>query len=132
MPPLENHESTSRKTDQQGSSVAGQGELEESDNLLDRTCTVVAFKREWTMTTEALLQRITVDPRLCHGQPCVRGMRIMVHQVLDLLAAGVSPQEIIDKDFPDLTLDDIRACIAYANQLVKNEEILVYPEKSLQ
>lgn len=84
------------------------------------------------MTTEALLQRITVDPRLCHGQPCVRGMRVMVHQVLDLLAAGVLPQEIIEKDFPDLTLDDIHACIAYANQLVKNEEILVYPEKSLQ
>ncbi len=79
------------------------------------------------MTTESLLQRITVDTRLCHGQPCIRGMRIMVHQVLDLLAAGASPEEIIEKDYPDLTLDDIRACIAYANQLVKNEEIFVYP-----
>lgn len=84
------------------------------------------------MTTEALLHRITVDSRVCHGQPCIRGMRIMVHQVLDLLAAGVSPEEIIDKDFPDLTLDDIHACIAYANQLVKNEEILVYPEEHVQ
>jgi uncharacterized protein (DUF433 family) len=84
------------------------------------------------MTAEALQQRITVDPHLCHGQPCIRGMRIMMHQVLDLLAAGVSPQEILEKDFPDLTLDDIHACIAYANQLVKNEEILVYPEKSPQ
>ncbi len=84
------------------------------------------------MTTEALLHRITVDSRVCHGQPCIRGMRIMVHQVLDLLAAGVSPEEIIDKDFPDLALDDIHACIAYANQLVKNEEILVYPEEPVQ
>jgi uncharacterized protein (DUF433 family) len=82
------------------------------------------------MTTEALLQRITVDPRVCHGQPCIRGMRIMVHQVLDLLAAGASAEEVIEKDFPDLTLDDIRACIAYANQLVKNEEIFVYPQPS--
>jgi uncharacterized protein (DUF433 family) len=82
------------------------------------------------MSTEALLRRITVGPGQCHGQPCIRGMRIMVHQVLDLLAAGVSPQEIIEKDYPDLTLDDVRACIAYANQLVKNEEILVYPPAS--
>ena len=78
-------------------------------------------------TTEDLLERITIDPEVCHGQPCVRGMRIMVHQVLDLLAAGASPEEIIAQDFPDLTREDIRACIAYANQLVKNEEVYVYP-----
>jgi uncharacterized protein (DUF433 family) len=79
------------------------------------------------MNREELLQRITVDPRVCHGQPCIRGLRIMVHQVLDLLAEGVPPEEVIEKDFPDLTLEDIRAAIAYANQLVKNEEIYVYP-----
>jgi uncharacterized protein (DUF433 family) len=79
------------------------------------------------MNREDLLQRITVDPRVCHGQPCIRGLRIMVHQVLDLLAEGVAPEEVIEKDFPDLTLEDIRAAIAYANQLVKNEEIYVYP-----
>lgn len=78
-------------------------------------------------TTEELLERITFDPDVCHGQPCIRGMRIMVRQVLDLLAAGISPEEIIARDFPDLTLEDIRACIAYANQLVKNEEVYVYP-----
>jgi len=79
------------------------------------------------MNREELLQRITVDPRVCHGQPCIRGLRIMVHQVLDLLAEGVPPEEVIENDFPDLTLEDIRAAIAYANQLVKNEEIYVYP-----
>jgi uncharacterized protein (DUF433 family) len=79
------------------------------------------------MYREELLQRITVDPRVCHGQPCIRGLRIMVHQVLDLLAEGVPPGEVIEKDFPDLTLEDIRAAIAYANRLVKNEEIYVYP-----
>ena len=79
------------------------------------------------MYREELLQRITVDPRVCHGQPCIRGLRIMVHQVLDLLAEGVPPEEVIENDFPDLTLEDIRAAIAYANRLVKNEEIYVYP-----
>lgn len=78
-------------------------------------------------TTEELLERITIDPDVCHGQPCIRGMRIMVHQVLDLLAAGMSPEEIVAQDFPDLTVEDIRACIAYASQLVKNEEVYLYP-----
>jgi len=48
----------------------------------------------------------------------------MVWQILDLLAAGVTPSEIISEDyFPDLTLEDVYACIAYASQVVKNEEI---------
>jgi uncharacterized protein (DUF433 family) len=48
----------------------------------------------------------------------------MVHQVLDLLAAGLPPQEIVSEDYsPELALEDVYACIAYANQLVKNEEI---------
>jgi uncharacterized protein (DUF433 family) len=51
----------------------------------------------------------------------------MVYQVLDLLAAGLSPQEIISEDyFPDLALEDVYACIVYANQLVKNEEIHLF------
>lgn len=79
------------------------------------------------VVVEDLFQRITIDPKKCHGQPCIRGRRIMVHQVLDLLAAGASPEEIIARDFPDLELEDIRACIAYANRLVKDEEIYVYP-----
>jgi len=74
-----------------------------------------------------LLERISVDPRVCHGKPCIRGTRIMVYQVLDLLEAGLTPSEITSEDyFPDLTLDDVYACIAYANQLVKNEEIYFF------
>ncbi|RLC77640.1 MAG: hypothetical protein DRI61_11165 [Chloroflexi bacterium] len=70
------------------------------------------------------LERITVNPKICHGQPCIKGTRIMVWQILDLLAAGVTPSEIISEDyFPDLTLEDVYACIAYASQVVKNEEI---------
>ncbi len=68
-------------------------------------------------------ERITVDPNVCTGKPCIRGTRIMVQQVLDLLADGATPEEIIENDFPALTVEDIRACTAFANQLVKDEKI---------
>ena len=58
-------------------------------------------------------ERITVDPNQCGGRPCIRGMRIRVKDVLDLLAAGVSEQVIL-KDYPYLETDDIRAVLEYA------------------
>ena len=61
------------------------------------------------------LNRITVDSKQCGGRPCVRGMRIRVKDVLDLMAGGASQEEIL-ADFPDLEPDDIRACIAYASR----------------
>ena len=64
-----------------------------------------------------LLQRITVNPARCGGRPCIRGMRIRVTDVLDLLAAGLSSAEILD-EMPDLELDDIRASVAYASRWV--------------
>lgn len=64
-----------------------------------------------------LLERITVNPAQCGGRPCVRGMRIRVSDVLDLLAAGLSVPQIID-EMPDLEADDIRACTAYASRRV--------------
>ena len=57
--------------------------------------------------------RITIEPGKRGGKPCVRGLRITVYDVLDQLAAGLSPQEIID-DFPELELLDIQACLAFA------------------
>ncbi len=59
------------------------------------------------------LERITINPNQCGGRPCVRGMRIRVKDVLDMLAGGASQQEILS-DFPDLEVEDLRACIAYA------------------
>jgi uncharacterized protein (DUF433 family) len=59
------------------------------------------------------LERITFNPEQCGGRPCVRGMRIRVKDVLDLLAAGVSEHEILE-DYPDLKADDIKACLQYA------------------
>lgn len=78
---------------------------------------------------EELLKHISINPNICHGQPCIKGHRIMVWQILDLLAAGIKPEEIIGEDyFPQITLNDIYACIAYANQLVKNEEVHFFEE----
>jgi uncharacterized protein (DUF433 family) len=62
-----------------------------------------------------LLDRITYNPRQCAGRPCLRGMRIRVIDVLDLLEAGLTPAQILD-ELPDLELDDVRASIAYARQ----------------
>lgn len=56
---------------------------------------------------------ITIEPGKRGGKPCVRGLRITVHDVLDYLAAGMTPEKIIE-DLDYLTLDDIRACLAYA------------------
>lgn len=62
-----------------------------------------------------LLQRITINPAQCGGRPCIRGMRIRVTDVLDLLANGLSPEAIVSEELPDLTLDDVRACLTYAS-----------------
>jgi uncharacterized protein (DUF433 family) len=56
---------------------------------------------------------ITIEPGKRGGKPCVRGLRITVYDVLDYLAAGMSPEQIV-AEFDYLTLDDIRACLAYA------------------
>ncbi len=56
---------------------------------------------------------ITMEPGKVGGKPCVRGMRMTVYDVLDYLASGMSESEILD-DFPDLTSEDLRACLAFA------------------
>ena len=59
------------------------------------------------------MDRITINPNQCGGRPCIRGMRIRVKDVLDMLADGATEQEILT-DFPDLEAADIRACLSYA------------------
>lgn len=56
---------------------------------------------------------ITIEPGKRGGKPCIRGLRITVYDVLDYLAAGMTPEQIV-ADFPDLTLEDVRACLAFA------------------
>jgi uncharacterized protein (DUF433 family) len=60
-----------------------------------------------------LLKRITVDPGKRSGKPCIRGLRITVSDILEYLASGMTEAEIV-ADFPDLSSDDIRACLAFA------------------
>ncbi len=64
-----------------------------------------------------ILERITSNPKLCGGRPCIRGMRIRVSDVLDLFDAGLSQVEILD-ELPDLEPDDIRACIQFARRRI--------------
>ena len=57
--------------------------------------------------------RITIAPGKRGGKPCIRGLRVTVYDVLEYLASGMTPQEIVE-DFPELELDDIHACLAFA------------------
>jgi uncharacterized protein (DUF433 family) len=63
--------------------------------------------------TKAYQNRITVEPGKRSGKPCIRGLRITVYDVLSYLAGGMSVDEIL-QDFPELTQEDIQACLAYA------------------
>jgi uncharacterized protein (DUF433 family) len=62
-----------------------------------------------------LLKRITINPEQCGGRPCIRGMRIRVIDVLDLFAAGLTAEEILE-EMPDLEMDDLKAALAYASR----------------
>ena len=66
--------------------------------------------------------RITIDPEICGGRPCVRGMRITVSQVLELFAGGMTREQIL-ADFPYLEAPDLDACLQYAAHLAAHREI---------
>ena len=74
------------------------------------------------MEQKRLLERITINPAIFGGKPIIRGLRISVEMVLDLLSQGVSERDILE-DYPDLELEDLRACLAYARAVIANEEI---------
>lgn len=65
---------------------------------------------------EELLKRISIDPNICFGKPCIRGHRIWVSLVLDLLAEGLSIEDIL-KQYPGIEKEDIFACIAYGSEM---------------
>lgn len=67
--------------------------------------------------------RITVDPAQCGGRPCIRGMRIRVSDVLDLLANDLTPQQVIE-ELPDLELEDIQACLKFASRKVSHSVLV--------
>ncbi|GHB34150.1 DUF433 domain-containing protein [Mongoliitalea lutea] len=61
---------------------------------------------------EELLDRITIDPEICHGKPTIRGLRYPVEHILELMAAGMSIQELLE-DYPDLEKEDFLACLQF-------------------
>lgn len=68
-------------------------------------------------------ERISINPNVCHGKPCIKGTRVMVTVILDNLASELTFEEIV-REYPPLTLEDIKAAIAYAAQLTREEELL--------
>ncbi len=71
---------------------------------------------------DTLLNRITINPEICHGKPTIRNMRYPVKMILDLLASGMTTDEIIE-DYPAIEPDDIRASLAFASKLTKIKSI---------
>lgn len=69
------------------------------------------------------MNRITVNPQIHFGKPCIAGTRITVQNVLELLNEGLSFHQIIEDYYPDLTVEDIKACLTYAIALINAEEI---------
>jgi len=69
-----------------------------------------------------LIERITIDQNVCHGKPCVRGLRYPVESLLELLASGMTKNEILE-DYEDLELEDLNACLIFAAQLTKVKNI---------
>jgi len=76
------------------------------------------------MTHEELLLRISIDPQVCGGRACIRGHRIWVSLILDFLASGTSQEDIL-REYPQLTLADLQACIAYGSELARERTVHV-------
>ncbi|MBI3951023.1 MAG: DUF433 domain-containing protein [Acidobacteria bacterium] len=71
--------------------------------------------------------RIIIDANIHFGQPCVAGTRIPVYAVLELVQAGISFDDIARDYYPDLTVEDVQACVEYAVNLIKSEEVHLAP-----
>ena len=74
------------------------------------------------MDRDELLKRVSIDPNICFGKPCIKGHRIWVSLILDLLASGMAIPEILD-EYPGLEADDIYACIAYGAEMARERYV---------
>lgn len=70
--------------------------------------------------------RIEVNPDICHGQPCIKGTRIMVYTIIELIESGLTPGDITKDYYPDIKKDDIKQCLHYAASLIKNQEYIPF------
>lgn len=76
------------------------------------------------MSHDSLLTRITVDPEICHGKPCIRGLRYPVESILEYLAGGDSVEQVL-AEFPDLERDDILACLGFSRKILAAKSVHV-------
>lgn len=67
-----------------------------------------------------MYERISIDPKICHGQACIKGTRIPVHQIIRMLASGDKSEEILE-DYPSLKAEDVQACLEYAASLAEEQ-----------
>jgi uncharacterized protein (DUF433 family) len=74
--------------------------------------------------SQLLAKRVIIDPEICHGKPCIRGMRYPVEMILELLTAGMTKEEIL-ADYKDLEHEDILAALAYATRLTQIKRLQV-------
>ena len=74
------------------------------------------------MLNDKLLARITVDPAICHGKPCIRGLRHPVESILEYLAGGDSVERIL-AEFPDLEREDVLACLEFSRKILAAKSI---------
>jgi uncharacterized protein (DUF433 family) len=76
------------------------------------------------MTRDNLLSRISVDPNICFGKPCIRGHRIWVSLILDLLASDTTIEEILE-EYPSIEREDVLACIAYGAEMTRDVSVKI-------
>ena len=73
-----------------------------------------------------MLERITIDANICHGKPVIRGLRYPVEMIMELLTAGMKPEEIL-ADYEDLEPEDIQAVLAYATRVIQKKRVEMLP-----
>lgn len=74
------------------------------------------------MPTNELLKRITIDPKVCHGKPCIRGLRYPVFMLLELMSSGMTHEQIL-ADYEDMERDDLYAAMAYASRVTDSRRV---------
>jgi len=77
-----------------------------------------------------LLERISIDPNVCFGKPCIRGTRIWISLILDFLANGMTTEEILE-EYPQLTIEDLRAAIAYGAEMTRERYVEIPTEAAV-
>ncbi len=77
-----------------------------------------------------LLERISIDPNVCFGKPCIRGTRIWVSLILDFLANGMTTEEVLE-EYPQLTIEDLRAAIAYGAEMTSERYVEIPTEAAV-